>query len=352
METKLQAITRIAQERPEEHFTSLAHILNKDFLKECFDELGRNRAPGIDGVTWAKYEKNLDQNLDELVNRMRSKKYIPEPVKRIYIPKDDGTKRGLGLPTIEDKIVQMGIKKILEAIYEEEFLEQSYGFRPGRNAHNALEKVWKTIMLHPVNWVADIDIEKFFDTIDHKQMMEFLQKRINDPNFLRLIGRFLKAGIMEEGVVIESDKGTPQGGVVSPILANIYLHYTLDDWFQNEFRKQSKGYAGLIRYADDFIACFEYETDAQAFKAELEKRLNANGLRTSREKSKVIEFGRWAWKRWKSGGKKPGTFDFLGFTHTGGVSRNGKFKVERRTSSKRYRKKLKAMSTWLGFVWD
>lgn len=347
METKLQALTRIVKERPNERLTSLAHILNTDFLKQCYEELKRNRAPGVDGVTWEEYGKDLDKNIEGLVSKMKALKYIPQPVKRAYIPKDDGSKRGLGIPSIEDKVVQMGIKKILETIYEPVFLDSSYGFRLGLSAHDALEKVWHTVMLHPVNWIADIDIEKFFDTIDHKRMMELLQKRINDPNFLRLIGRFLKSGIMEDGVLAESDKGTPQGGVLSPVLANIYLHYTLDEWFQNDVKKQAKGYAELTRYADDFIVCFEHETDAQAFKSKLEKRLEENGLKVSAEKSKVIEFGRFPWMRWKRGGKKPGTFDFLGFTHSCGTGKAGKFKVEQRTSSKRFTKKVKMTGIWL-----
>lgn len=347
METKLQALTRIVKERPNERLTSLAHILNTDFLKQCFEELKRNRAPGVDGVTWEEYGKDLDKNIEELVSKMKALRYIPQPVKRVYIPKDDGSKRGLGIPSIEDKVVQMGIKKILETIYEPVFLDSPYGFRPGLSAHDAVEKVWHTIMLHPVSWVADIDIEKFFDTIDHKRMMELLQKRINDPNFLRWIGRFLKAGIMEEGVLAESDKGTPQGGVLSPVLANIYLHYTLDEWFQNDVKKQSKGYAELTRYADDFVTCFEHEADAQAFKTKLEKRLEENGLKVSAKKSKVIEFGRFPWMRWKRGGKKPGTFDFLGFTHSCGTGKAGKFKVEQRTSSKRLKKKVKMTGIWL-----
>ena len=216
METKLQAITQRTREDPELRFTSLAHHLNEDFLKECFEELKRGKAPGIDGVTVREYEVNLEKNIENLVNRLKAKQYKPQPVIRVYIPKEDKTLRGLGIPSVEDKVVQMGIKKILEAIFEQEFIDVSFGFRPNRSCHDALDVVNKVIMTRPVNWVVDMDIEKFFDTIDHKQLMELLRRRIVDPSFLRIIGRFLRAGIMEDGNCSYPTMGTIQGGVITP----------------------------------------------------------------------------------------------------------------------------------------
>ncbi|MCL0076603.1 reverse transcriptase domain-containing protein, partial [Dehalococcoidia bacterium] len=253
MSTKLSSLTLRAGENPKYRFTSLAHLLTEDFLAECFGELKRDKAPGIDGVTVREYEVHLMENIKDLVARLKGKRYRPQPVKRVYIPKPNGDKRPLGIPAVEDKIVQMGIKKILESIYEEDFLDVSFGFRPNRSCHDALDVLDKTNMTKPVSFVVDMDIEKFFDTVDHRWMMECLRQRIADPSLLRLIARFLRSGVMEEGKYLETERGTPQGGVLSPILANIYLHYTLDLWFEKKVKKQTKGFAQLLRYADDFI---------------------------------------------------------------------------------------------------
>lgn len=220
----------------------MAHLLTEDFLKACFWELKRDRASGIDGVSVEDYEEGLEENLEDLVRRLKVKAYRPQPVRRVYIPKGEGRLRGLGIPTVEDKIVQMGIKKILEAIYEVDFVDRvSYGFRPKRSCHDALKELDKTVMTKPVNYVVDMDIEKFFDAIDHKWMMECLKQRIADSSLLRLIGRFLRAGVMEAGEVVATERGTPQGGIISPILANIYLHYVLDLWFERKVKKQMRG---------------------------------------------------------------------------------------------------------------
>lgn len=345
--TKLELITRRARENPKERFTSLYHHLNEDFLLECFKELKRNKAPGIDGETVRGYEEKLEGNLKDLVERLKRKGYRPQPVKRVYIPKDERSVRPLGIPTVEDKIVQMGVKKILEAIYEQDFVEVSFGFRPNRSCHDALEVVDKAIMTRPINYVVDMDIEKFFDTVDHEWMVECLRQRIADPNFLRLIVRFLKAGIMEEGKYQETEKGTPQGGIISPVLANIYLHYILDLWFERVVKKEAKGFAQLTRYADDFIVCLEKEEDAMEFRERLRERFKKFGLKISEEKSRVIEFGRRAWQEARDGGKKVSTFNFLGFTHYCDKTRRGKFKVGRKTSHKKMRMKLKGMNQWL-----
>ncbi|HAZ31889.1 MAG TPA: group II intron reverse transcriptase/maturase [Dehalococcoidia bacterium] len=347
MSTKLSSLTLRARENPRCSFTSLAHLLTEDFLKGCFRELKRDKAPGIDGVTVREYEVHSEENIKDLVARLKAKRYSPQPVKRVYIPKPNGDNRPLGIPAVEDKIVQMGIKKILESIYEEDFLDVSFGFRPNRNCHDALDVLDKTIMTKPVSFVVDMDIEKFFDTVDHKWLMKCLRQRITDPSLLRLIARFLRSGVMEEGKYLETERGTPQGGVLSPILANIYLHYILDLWFEKKVKKQTKGFAQLLRYADDFIACFQNGGEARAFGEALRQRLSKFGLRIAEEKSRIIEFGRYVWEKAQKQGEKVATFDFLGFTHYCDKTRGGKFKLGRRTARSKFRQKMKAMNQWL-----
>ena len=347
MVTKLESLTLRAREDPKCKFTSLAHLLSEDFLKECFWELKRDKASGIDGVTVQEYEVNLEENLKGLVGRLKGKRYRPQPVRRVYIPKPDGSKRGLGIPAVEDKIVQMGMKKILEAIFEVDFIDVSFGFRPNRSCHNALDVLDKAIMTKLVNYIVDMDIEKFFDTIDHGWLMRCLREKIIDTSFLRLVVRFLKAGVVEEGKYTEVDKGAPQGGVISPILANIYLHYILDLWFEKVVKKQLTGYAQLIRYGDDFIVCFQRGDEANAFEERLRQRLAKFGLRIAEDKSRVIGFGRNKWEKARREGKKVATFDFLGFTHYCDKTRRGKFKLGRKTSSQKFRQKMKAVNQWL-----
>ena len=348
MSTKLASLTRRARENPRCKFQTLAHWLTEDFLWECFRELKRDKASGVDRVRVDEYGANLGEKLKGLVRRLKQKKYKPQPVRRVYIPKGNGGKRPLGIPCVEDKVVQMGIKKILEAIFEVDFVNGvSFGFRPGRSCHDALDVLDKAVMTKPVNYVVDMDIEKFFDTIDHKWMMECLKQRVADKSLLRLIARFLKTGVMEEGKYIQTDKGTPQGGVLSPLLANIYLHYVLDLWFENKVKKEMKGYTCLIRYADDFVVCFQAEREAKAFGAMLRERLKKFGLGVSESKSRIIAFGRYVWQRAKREGKKVETFDFLGFTHYCDKTRRGFFKLGRKTSSKKFRQKAKELNLWL-----
>ena len=347
MATKLMTLTMRAKENPKLRFASLIHLLNEDSLLECLGELKTKKAPGIDGVRLEEYEVNKVANIKGLIDRMKLWKYKPQPTRRAYIPKGNGDMRPLGIPTIEDKVVQMGIKKILEAIFETDFSDVSYGFRPNRSCHQALDVLDKTVMTKPVNAVVDMDIEKFFDTIDHKWLMKCLEQRIADTNLLRLIGRFLNAGIMEEGKYIETDRGTPQGGILSPILANIYLHYILDLWFERNVKKQLKGFSRLIRYCDDFVVCFQYDDEAKAFGEMLRQRLDKFGLKIAKDKSRVIEFGRNAWQKAIATGKKVDTFDFLGFTHYCDKTRRGKFKLGRRTASSKFRQKMKAANLWL-----
>lgn len=347
MSTKLLSITQRAKENPKYKFKTLKYILTEDFLMECFRELKRDKASGIDRETVKEYEVKVEERIKDLVSRMKTNQYRPKPVRRVYIPKANGEVRPLGIPTVEDKIVQMGIKKILEAIFENDFEDVSYGFRPNRSCHNALEELDKVIMAKPINYVVDMDVKKFFDTVDHKIMMKCLKQRIEDPKFLQLIGKFLKSGVIEEGKYIETEKGTPQGGIISPMLANIYLHYALDKWFEEEIKKELKGYAKLIRYADDFIICFQSGYEAKKVSDKIKERLSKFGLRISEEKSRIIEFGKYVWEKAKREGKKVETFDFLGFTHYCDKTRKGKFKLGRKTAETKFRQKIIAMNQWL-----
>jgi len=322
-------------------------MLTADFLKECFRQLNADSCTGADGVTVEEYKDNLEDNLKALVERLKAKRYKPQPVKRVYIPKPKGGQRPIGIPTVEDKIVQMGIKQILEAIYEVDFLDVSFGFRPEKNCHQALDVLDKAVMSKPVNYIVDMDIEKFFDTVNHRCMMKLLRKRIADPNIIRLIGRFLRTGVMEDGKYYQIEKGTPQGGVLSPLLANIYLHYCLDVWFEKTIKEQNKGFCCLIRYADDFVTGFQKIDDARAYTAALRERLKGYGLKVSEEKSRTIPFGRYPYQSAVNRGKRLGTFDFLGFTHYCTSTRRGYFKVERKTSKAKFRQRMKEMNQWL-----
>ncbi|GAG82351.1 unnamed protein product, partial [marine sediment metagenome] len=290
---KLALISGRARTEPKYQFTCLAHLLNEGFLKECYFRLGRDRACGVDGVTWTEYGKDLDENLNNLVTRMKVKRYKPLPSKRVYIPKDERQKRPLGMPALEDKIVQKGISRILEAIYEADFLGCSYGFRPKRNCHQAINAVDKTIMTKPINHVIEADIKGYFDNVSHKWMIEFLQVRIKDPSFLLLIRRFLKAGYFEAGLIVATEQGTPQGGNLSPILSNVFLHYVLDLWFEKKVRPQARGACYLVRYADDFICMLQYADDAQRIEQALRERFMTFDLELHPVKTRVISFGRY-----------------------------------------------------------
>lgn len=349
METKLARIAQVAKERPKERFTSLAHLINVDMLLQCHHELKGNKASGIDEVTEVKYEENISENIKSLHESLRKMTYKPQAVRRVYIPKPGSNKkRPLGIPAYEDKIVQLAVSKILTAIYEQDFLNSSYGFRPGRGCHDALRKLNDILMKKKTNWLVDADISGFFDHVDHSWMIQCLEVRITDSSLLRLISRMLKAGIMEEGEFKPSQEGTPQGGNVSPVLGNIYLHYVLDLWFEKVVRKQCKGSAYMVRYADDFVCCFQDEFEAKDFYLALIKRLDKFNLNIAPEKSKIIEFGLFASRNVRKQGKdKPDTFDFLGFTHYCGKSRNGKFRVKRKTSRKKFKGALYRMKQWI-----
>lgn len=347
MQTKLNLISEIVRRDDRCKIDNVAYLLNEANLRECFEMLKKGKATGTDGVGIEEYEKALDDNLKDLVGRMKRQAYRPQPVRRTYIPKANGKLRPLGIPSTEDKIVQKGIARILEAIYEGEFLDFSYGFRPGKNCHQALEKLNAVIMAKPINYVIDADIKGFFDNVSHSWMGKFLGNRISDPNLLRLIARFLKNGYMEEGKVFESDKGTPQGGIVSPILANIYLHYALDLWVERVVKPRCRGVVEIVRYADDFVICVQYKDEAEKILEVLRKRLGKFNLELAEDKTRIIEFGRFARTNAKARGRKPETFNFLGFTHFTDVSRKGFFKLGRKTERKKMTAKLKEMNLWL-----
>ncbi|GGM20222.1 group II intron reverse transcriptase/maturase [Paraliobacillus quinghaiensis] len=349
METKLNRITELAKTDENLVFTSLVHLLNKDNLKQCHHQLPKGKAAGVNGTTKQMYEENLENNIENLVERLKKMAYRPVPVKRTYIGKPGSIKkRPLGIPEFEDKIVQSGITRILNAIYENDFLDCSFGFRPQRNCHDALKILNVYIERRKTNYVVDADIKGFFDHVSHDWMMKFLRHRINDPKLLRIIARFLKGGYMEEGKYFDTDKGTPQGGVISPILANIYLHYVLDLWFEKVVKKKCKGQAYMVRYADDFVCCFQYKEDANLFYDELIQRLSKFQLEIAEEKTKIISFGPFALRDAnRNGKKKPSTFDFLGFTHYCGESKKGNFRVKRKSSKKKVDAKLKQHKAWL-----
>jgi len=347
MVTQLTLISERAAKERRCVFNNLAHLLNEKNLKECFYLLKRDKASGVDGIGCAEYEKGLEANLAGLVRRMRGQAYKPQPVRRVYIEKANGKLRPLGIPAVEDKIVQMGMKRILEAIYEQDFLDCSWGFRLRRSCHQALDRLDKIIMTKPVNYVIDADIHGFYDNVDHEWMIRCLRQRISDRNFLRLIKRFLKAGVMEEGKWRESEKGTPQGGVLSPVLANVYLHYVLDLWFEKRIRRRYKGLVEVVRYCDDFIICVQCKHEADQLMLELSERLGQFGLELSAEKTRLIKFGRYAQQNARRRGGKPGGFSFLGFTHFCDRTRKGAFKVGRKTDSEKLRAKMKEMNVWL-----
>lgn len=323
-------------------FTSLMHHITVDLLRESYLALKRDAAPGVDDVTWRQYGEQLEERLSALHERVQSGRYRAMPSKRVWIPKPDGRQRPIGIAVLEDKVVQQAIVAVLNQIYEEAFLGFSYGFRPNRNPHRALDAVWVGITQRKIRWVLDADIRGFFDNIDHEWLMKFLEHRIADARILRLIGKWLRAGVSEEGQWSRTKVGTPQGAVISPLLANIYLHYVLDLWVDN-WRKKVRGDVIIVRYADDWIAGFQDRDEAQLFLQQLEERLAKFGLEMHPEKTRLIEFGRFAIpNRKKRGEGKPETFDFLGFTHICAIAvRTKRFTIRRKTIAKRLRAKLK-----------
>lgn len=345
--TKLERIAKLAKEAPDMAFTSLSHHIDIDWMYEAYRRTRKDGATGVDGQTAAEYEANLEANLQSLLNRAKSGEYRAPPVRRVHIPKGDGSQtRAIGIPTFEDKILQRAVAMVLEAVYEQDFLPCSYGFRPGRSAHDALESLWHKLM--PTGgWVVEVDVRKFFDTVDHGHLREILGQRVRDGVLLRLIGKWLNAGVQEAGELSYPDTGTPQGGVISPLLANVYLHEVLDKWFEREVQPKLRGRGTLIRYADDFVVVLQCEDDARRVLDVLPKRFGKYGLTLHPEKTRLVEFRRPARKPpANGGGERPGTFDLLGFTHYWGRSRSGSWVVKRKTARDRLRRALKRIALW------
>ena len=344
----LERIRRTARERKKERFTALLHHISIEHLEDAFHELKKNAAPGVDRLTWRAYEPDLERGLEDLHARLHRGAYRPQPARRVYIPKPDGRQRPLAVAALEDKIVQRATAAVLNAIYEEDFLGFSYGFRPGRGAHDALDALCVGIHSKKVSFILDADIRSFFDAIDQEWLIRFLEHRVGDRRIIRLIRKWLKAGVLEDGVVTVSERGTGQGSAISPLLANVYLHYALDLWAERWRRQEATGDMIIVRYADDFIVGFQHESDARRFLEEMRERLEKFALSLNPEKTRLIEFGRFAAeRRARRGLGKPETFNFLGFTFICGKTRAGKFQVKRKTRADRMRAKLKMIKAEL-----
>jgi RNA-directed DNA polymerase len=338
----LERIRKVAKERKKEKFTALFHHISIELLEEAYFELKEDAAPGVDRLTWMDYEADLERKLEDLHDRVQRGAYRALPSRRVYIPKPDGRQRPLAVAALEDKIVQRAVVALLNAIYEEDFLGISYGFRPGRGTHDALDALCVGIDSRKVSWILDADIQSFFDTVNQEWLIRFVEHRIGDQRIIRLIRKWLKAGVLEDGIVTVSDRGTGQGAVISPLLANIYLHYALDLWAVRWRQREATGDMIIVRYADDFIVGFQHENDARSFLDEMRERLQKFALTLHPEKTRLIEFGRFAAeRRQRRGLGKPETFDFLGFTFICGKTRHGKFQIKRKTRRDRMRAKLR-----------
>jgi RNA-directed DNA polymerase len=339
---ELERIRKVARERKKERFTALFHHVGVDQLKEAFHQLKKDAAPGVDRLMWSDYGADLERNLEDLHDRVHRGAYRALPSRRVYIPKPDGRQRPLAVAALEDKIVQRAVVALLNAIYEEDFLGFSYGFRPGRGTHDALDALCVGIHSKKVSWILDADIRSFFDEISQEWLIRVVEHRIGDRRIIRLIQKWLKAGVLEDGVVSTSEKGTGQGSVISPLLANIYLHYALDLWAARWRQREATGDMIIVRYADDFIIGFQHEHDARRFLDEMRERLRKFALTLHPEKTRLIEFGRFAAERRRRRGLgKPETFNFLGFTFICGKTRTGKFQLQRKSRRDRMRAKLK-----------
>jgi RNA-directed DNA polymerase len=348
--TRRQRIAERAKQSPEAGFTSLAHLMDLPWMYEAFARTRKDGAVGVDGQTAAEYEANLGDNLKALLGRAKSGAYQAPPVRRVHIPKGTGPEtRPLGIPTFEDKVLQRAVVQVLETIYEQDFLDCSYGFRPGRSAHQALDALWQQVTALGGCWIVEVDIRKFFDMLDHACLRELLKQRVQDGVLLRLIGKWLNAGVLEDGSLTFPEAGTPQGGVISPLLANVYLHYVLDVWFAREVQPRLRGRSFLIRYADDFVMGFACEEDARRVLEVLPKRFGKYGLTLHPDKTRLVPFRRPAqrYDRGASrGGDEAGTFDLLGFTHYWGRSWRGYWVVKRKTAQGRLSRALKKMAEW------
>jgi RNA-directed DNA polymerase len=347
MSTKYIRIAELAKEEKERKFFSIAHLLTPEALYEAFEGLRKDASVGVDGITYAGYEEEAWENIRKLHERVKRGQYRAQPLRRVYIPKEDGRQRPISIPSLEDKTLQKAAVDLLNAIYEQDFLGCSYGFRPGRGPQDALDEVGRVICRRPISYVLEADIRGYFDAIVRGLLIELIKKRVSDGQILRLIGKWINVGVIEDGRLLVTETGTGQGQVISPLLANIYLHYVLDEWFEAVVKPRLKGEAYEIRYCDDFILCFQYREDAEKVLDVLTKRFEKYGLTLHPEKTRLIEFGRYALRKSeKSGGQKPATFDFLGFTHICKRSRGGKFTIHVRTMRKRLKRSLQRVALW------
>jgi group II intron reverse transcriptase/maturase len=343
---ELSRITELAKEDPGRKFFSIAHFLTPEALYEAFLSLRRNASAGVDRVRYQEYEEQAQQKIRELHGRLKSKTYQALPLRRIYIPKEDGKQRPISIPALEDKIVQKAVTELLTAIYEQDFLNCSYGFRPGRGAQDALDEVGRVICRESTSCVLELDITSYFDSIVREQLMEMIERRISDASILRLIRKWINVGVIDNGRLLVSETGTGQGQIVSPLLANVYLHFVLDQWFEREVKPRLRGKTSVIRYADDAVLCFQHREDAEKVLQVLPKRFARFGLTLHPDKTRLVDFGRQALARAIRAGTKPATFDFLGLTHKCAHSRRGKFTVHVKTMRKRLRRSLKAVAEW------
>ena len=348
MATKLARIAELSAQNPNMVFTSIGHLIDVKLLRECHEKMDGDKAVGIDGITKDEYGRHLEENLVDLVERLKRKSYKPKPARRVEIPKDNGKTRPLSIYCYEDKLVQEALRRVLEAVYEPVFYNEMMGFRPNRSCHMAIRMLNEMIERKPTNYILDADIKGFFDHLDHEWIVRFVESRIKDPNITRLVRRMLKAGIMKDFQYEATEEGSGQGSVCSPILANLYMHYVLLWWFKERIQPHMKGYSGIVVYADDFVVCFQYKEDAQRFYGLLKRRMGSFGLSLEEEKSRLIEFGKYAEENRARKGTKPETFTFLGFTHYCSKSKSGRFRVKRKTSRKKFSKKLKEIHRKIG----
>lgn len=343
---ELSRLTERAKEAPGSKFFSIAHWLTVEALYEAFYSLRKDAAAGVDGVTFEEYEQHAIDNIRRLHERLKGGTYRAQPLRRIYIPKDDGRKRPISIPALEDKIAQKAVLTLLNAIYEADFRACSYGFRPGRNAHQALDEVGRVICCAPTAWVLELDITAYFDSIVREQLMAMIEQRISDASILRLLRKWINVGVIDEGKLLVSETGTGQGQIISPLLANIYLHHVFDEWIEHEVKPRLRGKVFEIRYADDAVLCFQHREDAEKVLRVLPKRFAKFGLTLHPEKTRLVAFGRQALAQAERRGTKPDTFDFLGLTHQCARSRRGKFTVHVKSMKKRLQRAFKAVAEW------
>ena len=346
MSTEIDRIAELAKQDPKRRFFSIAHLLTVERLYAAFRGLRKDASAGVDGVSYQEYEANAERNIQALHERLKDGTYQAQPLRRVYIPKENGKERPISIPALEDKIAQKAMVEVLNAIYEQDFLRCSYGFRPGLGQHQALDEVGRILCTRPISCVLELDITAYFDSIVRSLLVEMVEKRVSDGSVLQLIKKWISVGAIEDGRLLVSDKGTGQGQTISPLLANVYLHYVLDEWFENVVKPRLRGKAYEIRFADDGLLCFEYKEDAEKVLNVLPKRFAKFGLTLHPEKTRLVDFGREARVKAEKQGRKPATFDFLGFTHICARSRRGKIIVHVHTVRKRQRRGLSAIARW------